>query len=351
MFELILALEDEGWQGKLLPRGTSKRHRLQYVPGDPKLWYTTGVKCCGSYVLCLLRAPDLIGAGLPSIPHYLEDARDFTEILRGEPLCQREAVAALEDDVQMPALANVAHGPGGPARLNPGHPEGNDDGIPDVEDVDFWFEFEHDLELIMDAQQQLVEAPEAGVGSEAGHQHVEGHAARRLIDDVRHFYWGSFKFTAVKGQAAWQVHCDFHRLSDVSYCRRRLGMANNSVEEESAVIRTLKAWCLEAENHDRQRSHLEEPLVRGALLDDETLDALLATGNLETGPCRPCRTDVELDAVDAAPAAARGRGGRGRRGGGRARSGCRGGRRGRGRAAGPTEGTDSSEMGSASPSD
>ena len=68
VFELILALEDEGWQGTLLPREKSKRHSLQYVPGDPKLWYTTGVKCCGSYVLCLLRAPDLIGAGLPSIP-------------------------------------------------------------------------------------------------------------------------------------------------------------------------------------------------------------------------------------------------------------------------------------------
>ena len=97
-------------------------------------------------------------------------------------------------------------------------------------------------------------------------------------------------------------------------------MREPTVAEESAVIRALKSWAVEAEKHDRQWKHIAEPVLPDIAPDDAALDAMLAMGNLRHGPPEPCKTDELLDA-DAARArgrnAGRGRAGRGRGGSGR----------------------------------
>ena len=65
--------------------------------------------------------------------------------------------------------------------------------------------------------------------------------------------------------------------------------------DEPNVIRTLKSWCVEAENYERQRYHIEVPLCIDYAPPDELLEALMHTGNLETGPPIPAKTDLELD--------------------------------------------------------
>ena len=148
--------------------------------------------------------------------------------------------------------------------------EQGDTELEEPEEVDHQYdEFEFYLEEAMAELLQEIEddapsssaTPATSSGSAAPARAQRG--GPRNYD--RSFTWGSFIFTprdvSVKNPyGAWQASCKFHRLGPNSGCRRQLSMQDEV--DEPNVIRTLKSWCVEAENYERQRYHIEDELVR-----------------------------------------------------------------------------------------
>ena len=318
-YELMLKLRESGFQWRRMPTESKSRLALEYCRNEsPKLWYS-GLRVVREYALCLLKAEELQDMGILAIPHWQPSVSHYKALLEGRRLPVGQAHDALEDDVAVAPRAikdKGARHPRGPRQRAPAQLaigdtemheepllEQGDTELEEPEEVDHQYdEFEFYLEEAMAELLQEIEddapsssaTPATSSGSAAPARAQRG--GPRNYD--RSFTWGSFIFTprdvSVKNPyGAWQASCKFHRLGPHSGCRRQLSMRDEV--DEPNVIRTLKSWCVEAENYDRQRYHIEVPLCIDYAPPDELLEALMHTGNLETGPPIPAKTDLELD--------------------------------------------------------
>ena len=101
-WELAAALQTSGFTWDLFPKGELARRALPpYQPGDPesiRRWYSTGTTVCKEYMLCLLRAPDLLKRHkIQAIPHWASKPRVYQLLLQGE-VVDDPYVAPLECD-------------------------------------------------------------------------------------------------------------------------------------------------------------------------------------------------------------------------------------------------------------
>ena len=107
-WELMLMLEERGWEWQPL---TGKRRRssaFDYVSGGPLVWYTSGPVACALYLRVLLEAPRLFAAGIAAIPHGKNKAY-YKQLLAGvQPTGARRPralnVDTLQDDMALPEL-------------------------------------------------------------------------------------------------------------------------------------------------------------------------------------------------------------------------------------------------------
>ena len=92
-YELLLALQKDGWVWQLLRR---RRPLAAYVVGGPKIFATTGVTLPRSYACCLLQAAALQDAG-EAEPLAVEHGRHeayYNNLLKQRPWVARAAAAA-----------------------------------------------------------------------------------------------------------------------------------------------------------------------------------------------------------------------------------------------------------------
>ena len=147
-----------------------------------------------------------------------------------------------------------------------------------------------------------------GVASAHGDARARASGSRQVHQDT--FQWGPFRMTFSGPEkrpkfGSWQAACPYHKLSEVTMCKKAIGLRNETAEEKQNCLRLLKLWCLQAPNHDRRRHHNNVNPRVAELLDDSVLEARLEA--LSEPPSREnLQDDAALDAA-AATAAAKGR--------------------------------------------
>ena len=264
MWELISALEEQGWQFQTRP-GRNKCKPLALtdpIPKERRVAYLRDASVPRSYLLCLHKHDELRGRGHEEIKHG-QTVKYYAALL--SPTSAAEL--ALEDDgheiVDALAIEDVFQDelPG----------DIPDDGCGG--DAASWSSLEDDF------VEAGLEPSEAAVASGAG-------GASAALS----FSWGGsalhepFRFHRVvrPGYTGYEVHCPHHRDRDPlgnvcgPVCRKTLQYKGEADHDE--VVRRLKAWCLlgRFENHrklGRKRGHLRCPL---AARDDCDLEADLA---------------------------------------------------------------------------
>ena len=93
-----MLLEESGWEWRRLPLKSAERSTLVYRLGDPKVWYSQSSNLVKPYMICLLRAEDIITGAVTEIPHYSnKPTRDYGRLLEGKPLLK--GLKSLECDV------------------------------------------------------------------------------------------------------------------------------------------------------------------------------------------------------------------------------------------------------------
>lgn len=112
-FELILMLQNLGRTWRKLPTAKAHRLALNYSPGGEKTWYSHSVHPERRYLLALLQADELFGAGVTHVPHWAaQPARVYGQILNGS---NPTSLLTLVGDVDMGARpAGAPEGAGGP---------------------------------------------------------------------------------------------------------------------------------------------------------------------------------------------------------------------------------------------
>ncbi|CAE7233185.1 unnamed protein product [Symbiodinium sp. KB8] len=107
-YELLLKLEGLGFTWRQWPSSQKQRQlALPYSPGKDKLWYSTRAMPPQAYFLALVKAEDIVAAGVHTeIPHG-RDRKVYEAILAGEPLPVqmvrgRKRAAIMDADAELP---------------------------------------------------------------------------------------------------------------------------------------------------------------------------------------------------------------------------------------------------------
>ena len=400
-FELCMMLTEAGWAWRALPTKKEERLALAYSEGDERIWYSSSASLCKLYMVALLRSASLLGrdSAVRSIPHWTaKPVEDYTRILQGlaphpalvadiDPGSRRQPARRNRSDRRQlaQAVAALEDGPAGDEE-NEGAPEGEGDlDLPmDVleAEVDKVLGAETSVDIApaqpLEPQRRARAARGSGAASSSGAAPAAPCPEEIAFNEhmrnlCRCNPWGPFTFVWRPAgvdipHGAVQVTCPFHRKTDSTDCKKTMSLRERSAEEGNVVLWTLRHWCNQAINFDRQRDHVvpyklypdlaparviieRQQVVEGPpfrAMTDEELDRLEAEADaaaaaaaaaaapppLPPPAAAPHAVDDLVDAVGPPPDAP----GRGGRRGGRGRGRCdgpRGGRRGgrgRGRA-------------------
>lgn len=113
------------------------------------------------------------------------------------------------------------------------------------------------------------------------------------------FVWGPFRLTFSDESkrpphGAWQATCPYHRLNDVTGCKRSMVLG---VHEDSKDLckRALMTWCLEAPLRKTKKAHAAAPCKVEDALAEAVLNRRLK--DLPPPP-RKAQTDVEIEAAE-----------------------------------------------------
>lgn len=128
----------------------------------------------------------------------------------------------------------------------------------------------------------------------------DGEAHERILKNGK---WGIFRMTAKHKLpfGGYQASCPFHRKNKTTDCKRYISLRDDTREERLQVLRQLVWWCTLAPYHDRQRTHLTQPLPEESI---PTYACLAAQIMMDRPTRSSIQTDIELDTEAASAAAA-----------------------------------------------
>ena len=345
-WSLILLLEDDGWTWAHLPQ-KPMGEMAAYIIGGPKVWRTRTSLPYKDYLRCLLQCDRLIEHGIQAVPHG-RDARFYADLLKGEE--RQDARAALDDDVaRMPPRALVVARPGS-----------GDERQPDSEGEELDFDLVAELERVLDGATPVgsgggdggatpvallaapallqaeppplpppVDAPPVRP-QQSSQQHAVPAPAISLEDlaDIRKTtYWGCFRLTPKAATRTrpfghWEAACPFHKLNDVTGCKRTLPVIAEGEAGQVDTMWKLRHWCNLARDFRRQRWHVRADVdvhippreiiraqkipesarpARGSVVDDVTMGP-----EGSAAPILPAASSVGSEGVGPAVAAAAG---------------------------------------------
>ena len=354
-YELMMELENQGWEWSLLPSKDEDREALDYKPtSTEKVWYTSGVSAHQEYLLCLLQAGTLWAKGITRIPHGAAQSV-YRNLLAGKNAPRR---LALECDVDLGPRSKCSRRRGAGRGSGSGRGRAGGTGVAEaLVDADHSDAESETFDLEWHLEQEL-EAGEGEEGEEfrpaeeepAAAEEEACAAAPEPFVPSDNFTWGAFRFTRKPAKPpksrtdTWQVLCPFHRKSKKTGCVKTLDLQSQAAAAEQDVLNCLKKWACEAKDHDSQWSHVFfcEPVLPALLPPADLVFEILERQCIRDGPTPgSVKTDHELYRSAGAAARrgaaaagrARGRGGKGSTGGtgGRgaaSKSGGRGGGRG-----------------------
>ena len=86
-FELMMRLQNDGWEWKRLPNKKEDKLALKYEAGGAKIWYSQSVHILSPYLMSLVHANKLFEVGVTHIPYWVcsrSPAKIYKQILKGE---------------------------------------------------------------------------------------------------------------------------------------------------------------------------------------------------------------------------------------------------------------------------
>ncbi len=335
-WELMLKLEEQGWEWRKLPPGQANRAALAYDLDRSKVWYSAGTSVHKTYLLALLSATELFRAGVPYILHG-QSARFYQKLLDEKALPLPRALCAavpgrIEYDLEVDAAAPssvVALEPeemltlededgAGVLDLGGGLAAFMEQDESDEEGLRNPLRKQADEEGLQEQEEEQEQEPPVGGMEAAAPQHPHSDLPQTGM-------FGAFRFT--RKQKGYQARCPFHRKSTVTECKKFMAVSGSSRAEATATWQKLAFWCVRALTFSRQRHHVA---FNPSLEECPRVQEIISM-KITEGPQGHVKTDIELD-EEARLAADEQRGGAaraGRRGKGCGRGrGSRGGRQG-----------------------
>ena len=94
-FELAMALEEKGFEWRVLPKKPDQRKLLVFTKDSERVWYSAGPRIACEYLMCLLRAEELFTKGIDAIPHTGSQVM-YSKLLRGEKVATSVSVVRSE---------------------------------------------------------------------------------------------------------------------------------------------------------------------------------------------------------------------------------------------------------------
>ena len=321
LWELQVALKEDGWSWApwITPSSrTQKSQRENFIPesyriGEKKVWFSGKGLPSAAYLMCLLKAPDLLEQGLEVIPHGLA-VRMYQRFLAGDfgdcAFVKRPRLA-LQLDVEFDLVEDRE------VVEQDFFLGSEEDMVPagaDATEEDEWIRgleeqlFQHDEELF----QAHFERPDKAVDPAASEHHpaatgsgdplgsvhaIEPHVPppaeetpkevgrdeahekpsdaivtvgqesgpdaedeRAPAEVLRSGYWGVCRVTAIqpnKGypHGAWQARCPFHALNERTDCKKESRVEGPEKRHRGQALRRLLHWCTLHSKHTLQRSH------------------------------------------------------------------------------------------------
>ena len=294
-WELISLLEGDGWVWhQWTPPSRRRPHSPPlpsgFAPGSPKIWYSSGVRACTHYLVCLLRADSLFESGLQMIPHAAPLDR-YRRILHGDfgdysghlrvsghlrPALGTEG-ADMEMDTAIEAEEDSGHAldPDAAdsdilealaAALAEDNPDDPDDdatptGLPADEPA------AGDTGAVAEQPALLPPEPAAFVDSTAAAA-APASALEAVSFGIGGAAWGVFSLSrkaASPGRSQYGgffATCPFHRRSFITACKKWSPILGPTEADKEAALCRLLWWCARAPEYGLQATHVHGVDIR-----------------------------------------------------------------------------------------